>query len=382
MKILFFASYFYPYLSGITTYPYHLLTFLANQKKHEVLVLCFHHDSKLAKFEKHKGLTIRRLPYLLRLSKGFISPQSVFYFFQGVCQSDVVILNIPNFEGLLLALIAKLMGKKVVSIFHCRVHLGKSYWQRILNLFLNISVQIQLKLSDVITAYTKDYLLSLPEEKKYLPKVKFILPPVPKLPVDQEYLSQLKKKKDKKKWIGFSGRVAREKGLTFLIKAIAQLQQHTKFSLELVLAGPYGKKVIGEEKYYQHVLSLLNQIGIKYSFLGILSRGKLGAFYQSIDCLVLPSINQTEAFGMVQVEALQAGKPVIASDLPGVRQPVKLTGLGEIVEPGNILALTQALEKIITTPDKYISEQKIKKTRQIFDVDHTYQFYNKLLTHL
>ena len=50
----------------------------------------------------------------------------------------------------------------------------------------------------------------------------------------------------------------------------------------------------------------------------------MSSFYKSIDLLVLPSINQTEAFGMVQAEAI-AGTPVIAGNLPGVRIPIKLT---------------------------------------------------------
>ena len=54
----------------------------------------------------------------------------------------------------------------------------------------------------------------------------------------------------------------------------------------------------------------------------------MGSFYTCIDVLVVPSINSTEAFGLVQVEAMMMGVPVVASDLPGVRVPVQKQGWG------------------------------------------------------
>ena len=48
-------------------------------------------------------------------------------------------------------------------------------------------------------------------------------------------------------------------------------------------------------------------------------------------------INSTESFGMVQVEAMTCGTPVVASDLPGVRQPARMTGMGKIIPPADAL---------------------------------------------
>ncbi len=57
----------------------------------------------------------------------------------------------------------------------------------------------------------------------------------------------------------------------------------------------------------------------------------------------MPSINSTESFGMVQVEAMICGTPVIASDLPGVRQPVKSSGMGKIVAVKDAKSLADAI---------------------------------------
>ena len=71
---------------------------------------------------------------------------------------------------------------------------------------------------------------------------------------------------------------------------------------------------------------------------------------------MLPSINGTESFGMVQIESMSCGTPVIATDLPGVRQPVIETGMGEIVPPRDAPALAQALNRLLDRPEDYCGE--------------------------
>ncbi|MCK4724597.1 MAG: glycosyltransferase, partial [Anaerolineales bacterium] len=74
-------------------------------------------------------------------------------------------------------------------------------------------------------------------------------------------------------------------------------------------------------------------------------------------------INSTEAFGMVQVESMVCGTPVISTDMPGVRQPVKLTGMGLIVPPRNAAALSQALIEILDHPNGFVGDQQSVKNR-------------------
>lgn len=76
----------------------------------------------------------------------------------------------------------------------------------------------------------------------------------------------------------------------------------------------------------------------------------LGDFYASLDVFALPSVNAFEAFGIVQVVAMLAGVPVLASDLPGVRIPVRETGFGIIVPPGDAAAITAGLRSLRDEP--------------------------------
>ena len=72
--------------------------------------------------------------------------------------------------------------------------------------------------------------------------------------------------------------------------------------------------------------------------------------------MVLPSINSTESFGMVQVEAMTCGTPAVASDLPGVRCPVRETGMGKIVPPRNAQALAEAIIEILDHPEQFTGD--------------------------
>jgi glycosyltransferase involved in cell wall biosynthesis len=68
-------------------------------------------------------------------------------------------------------------------------------------------------------------------------------------------------------WIGFSGRIASEKGIEYLINAFKHYKLHvTRYTL--VFAGPYGKDVSGEEEYYQKIKNLLEKEKINSSFFG------------------------------------------------------------------------------------------------------------------
>ncbi|MGD9129725.1 MAG: glycosyltransferase family 4 protein [Candidatus Woesebacteria bacterium] len=374
MNILFFSSYFHPYISGITTYPLKLFSHLVN--KYQITVLTFKHDQNLESKEKIKDLKIIRMPFLFKLSKGFISLRSVLYFSQYARKNDLIILNIPNAEGFLLVLIAKLFKKKVLLIYHCQVFLDGSLFNQIINKILNLSVSCQLKMSDQIIFYTKDYFNSLKSLKKYRYKTKFVFPPVSKLAVDKNYLSDLIAKKNKKTWIGFAGRVAREKGIEYLIKALSRLD---KKNFALIFAGPFAKQVVGEEAYYQSIVRQLERSKIEYYFLGLLKGKKLGAFYKAIDVLVLPSINQTEAFGMVQVESVFSGTPVIASNLAGVRQVIKRTKMGLLVSKANEEELAKAVQRVLKNKERYANNRLIRNAEKIFDENKNYRFYENLI---
>jgi len=373
MNILFFSPYYDPYLSGLTIYPKNLFEHL--KKNNKIIILTFLYRNGLKRIEKKGNITIIRLNYWFRLSKGFIAPLLIFSFFKYSKEADVIILNQPNFEGFGLASISYFIGKKIISIIHCQVFLPKGFLNSIINFFLNISFYLQLFFSSIILPTTLDYANSLPWGKIFKNKIKTILPPIKKPLISQALYKKLKKEGY---WIGYVGRIASEKGIEYLIEATKKMNK----KITLVFAGPYGKDVTGENKYYKKIIMMLKEFKINYLFLGNLTSKQLGSFYKSIDLLVLPSINQTEAFGMVQAEAMIAGTPVIASNLPGVRIPIRLTKMGIIIEPKNSEQITKAILEILKNKNKFVNDKLIKNAQEIFNIKKVYKFYDRLLTTL
>jgi glycosyltransferase involved in cell wall biosynthesis len=75
-----------------------------------------------------------------------------------------------------------------------------------------------------------------------------------------------------------------------------------------------------------------------------------------------------------------SGTPVVATDLPGVRQPVRITGMGEIVPPGEEEALAIAIEKVVRNPETYCRERS--EIEAIFDISETVARYEQLFAQL
>lgn len=123
---------------------------------------------------------------------------------------------------------------------------------------------------------------------------------------------------------------------------------------QVLFAGQY-EDVLGEREYYNRLMPVIRgyQQQGQWEFLGVLNPNQMAAFYPNLDVLVVPSLNSTEAFGLVQIEAMMHGVPCVASALPGVRQPILTTGMGKVVPIGDSGALANAIQAILAEPDQY-----------------------------
>jgi glycosyltransferase involved in cell wall biosynthesis len=83
-------------------------------------------------------------------------------------------------------------------------------------------------------------------------------------------------------------------------------------------------------------------VGDRVRFVGQVAHDQVPNFVAAADVLALPS-DAVESFGMVLIEAMACGRPVIATDLPGVRDVVSNERDGRVVPPGNVAALTRAI---------------------------------------
>lgn len=126
------------------------------------------------------------------------------------------------------------------------------------------------------------------------------------------------------------------KGLSVLLKALTKCQS----SLQLNIIGDGNLR----PQYEKQVLQL--GLSKKVKFMGRVSEDELISQYQFSDILVLPSINSHEAFGLVLIEAMACGLPIIASDLPGVRSVFDHGAQGYLCPAGDIQALSEKIDKL------------------------------------
>jgi glycosyltransferase involved in cell wall biosynthesis len=116
-------------------------------------------------------------------------------------------------------------------------------------------------------------------------------------------------------------------------------------NIEFWLAGDY--KAVAGGSIYESLQEAISSLNGKVKVLGKLSEEDLVRFYSEIDLLLLPSTNRFEAFGMVQMEAMTFGALVVTSDMPGVRETVLRTGMGELAQPGSVASLVEAIKRAL-----------------------------------
>ncbi len=129
------------------------------------------------------------------------------------------------------------------------------------------------------------------------------------------------------------------KGIDVLLKACAQLESE---NWQLVCVGR-GNMIEKHEKTAKD-LKIENSV----TFTGFQPDESLPDWYNSATVTVLPSINSSEAFGILLVEAMACGSPVIASNLPGVRTVVQNNINGLTAKPADADDLAMKINKIIT----------------------------------
>ena len=373
-KILISLTYFEPNISGVTVYAKRLAEGLVSLG-HEVTILTSHYQKQLPLEENRNGLRIVRSPVLARLGKGVLMPFFPFTAYRLIKEVDSVNCHLPQFEALFLAFWAKLLGKKLILTHHTDLSGWPGLWNHLAEGVTNLSQFFTCLLADKIVTYTKDYADHSAFLSHFKKKLVFIYPPITVVRPDREYKEKLARKLAKVDYrIGFSGRIARQKGIPILLKAIPFLKESLSGSFKIIFAGP--KEIIGED-FMKEITPLIRLYRQYLLFLGPLSQEKLASFYQIIDLLVLPSDDTLESFGLVQVEAMLFGKPVVAPNLPGVRVPVKETIQGKIFLVGDFRDLAAKISQVLKNRQRFKARPEVAE--KIFSYQKTLRQYQELL---
>jgi glycosyltransferase involved in cell wall biosynthesis len=375
MRILIALTYYRPHVSGLTIYAERLARGLAS-RGHDVTVLTSRFAQRLPPREVADGVKIVRVPVLTKVSKGVIMPLFPAYAAAFVARNDVVNIHMPQFESALLAWLGRRRGRGVVLTYQCDLRLPAGAFNRIVEPLLRPLNRAAARMADRIVTTTADYAASSPFLSAFGDKVRPIGALIDQPEPDPEVTRRLieRWRLDGVARVGFAARFAAEKGVEYLLRALPRLFE-TFPDARVVFTGAY-KDTVGEEAYARRIEPLIERHRERLTFLDLLSEVEMPSFFALCDVLAVTSLNSTEAFGLVQVEAMLAGTPVVATDLPGVREPVRRTGMGRIVPPRDADALAEALVEVIRNRAAYVRPRLDVVAR--FDLERSLREYEQL----
>lgn len=242
----------------------------------------------------------------------------------------------PTMEFTLLRYLKQMRDKKLIITWHANIK--NSRWSWIERIY-NPLIEKLLDRADAIVVTSPQLFENSDILQKYKSKVHTI-----PLSFDPKFNTVSAKKFPEDRFFNilFVGKLRKYKGVEYLINAVVNL------NVNLTIVGN------GEELEGLKLLATNLNIESKIVFVSNADDLQLISLYEKADLFVLPSINEAEAFGVVQLEAMANALPVINTNLESGVPFVSLNNYSGItVEPKNTEALTQAIKKIIGDKDLY-----------------------------
>lgn len=332
-RLLVVNKAYWPHLGGVETVARQLAEGAA-EAGFQVEVLCL--AEKDAE-EKINGVWVHRVNTTVKLGSAPLAWRFLEKYHQMASRADVIHFHVPNPMGeLALLLKGRGVAQKVICTYHSdplRPRWLAGAYQRLLKAFLDRC--------DDIVATSPNYIQSSPVLKPIENRCTVI-----PLGVDVERFADVASDTITTcegmleglpgPRILFVGRLVYYKGVEVLLKAVAQVPG---VSCVIVGDGPLKGDLAG----------LAERLGIatRVRFLDPLPDDLYPAIYHCADLFVLPSIERTEAFGIVGLEAMAAGLPLITTELGTGTSYYNQEGItGSVVEAGNVERLSEAIREL------------------------------------
>lgn len=364
MKIAQIVCTFPPYTGGIGNSAYEFAKIL-QRNNHEITTYTPEYQ-KIDEKNKEQVGKISRLKTIIKMGNGASLPQLFFH----LKKYDCIYLHYPFFGTQEIIWLYRLFCKKQKFIIHYHMDTPNlSRIAKLLSLPSRITRKSLLNSADTIITSSIDYISHSDISKYYNNnKEKFIEIP---FGVDIDKFKPKKEKNNKNIKLLFVGGLDKAhtfKGVDILLEAVSKLSQ---INWELNIIGR-GEMI----KNYKEKAKLLG-ISEKIFFWEKISNNELPKKYSESDIFILPSIARNEAFGIVLLEAMASGLPVIASDLPGVRSVFNNQAQGLKIIPNDINDLKNKLEELISNDKK--RNQMSKSARELAEKKYNWETIEKKL---
>jgi len=348
MKIAIVTSTFPPYKGGMGNVAYFHAKELARAGA-DVTVFCPKRRGEVLEGEDFK------IEYLLPLIK-YGNAAWVPQLYSELKDYDLVHLHYPFFGGAEAVYFWKKRWKKKLVMTYHMDSVGEGWLKWFFKFYRIIFLPRILKASKKVLISTQDYARN-GDLGKFIEQdpEKFV---VSNLGVDLDRFSPGSKPEELKIkyniseddftliFVGGLDKAHYFKGLDYLLKAIGMVGNS---NIKLI--------VVGGGDLKQGYIEKAQKFGIekRVHFTGVISNEDLSKYYRLGDVFAFPSIDKSEAYGLVALEAAACAKPAIASNLPGVRFVVKDNETGILIQPKNADELAAKIKML------YNNQERVKE---------------------
>ncbi|WKZ29595.1 MAG: glycosyltransferase family 4 protein [Patescibacteria group bacterium] len=269
---------------------------------------------------------------------------------------DAVELHYPFFGGAEWVWFwKKTFGRRTrLSILYHMDTVGRGWLAWIFRFYRALFLEAILGAADIVMVTSRDYLASS--------QIAFLqndarLRETP-LGVDVERFKPGGEKKNALLFVGGLDRAHYFKGIPVLLEAFAKIAAALP-SVELWIVGD------GDLRASYETLAAKTGFGGHMRFFGRVTDEKLAELYRQARVHVLPSVDRSEAFGLVTLAAAASGIPSVVSDLPGVRSVLEKGKTGLVVPPSDAGALAAALRELLSYPERAAAMGASARTRAL-----------------
>ena len=330
MKIIQTPVRFRPYTGGVENYVYYLSKELV-RLGHEVTVVCAN-EPKTKNYEVIEGMGVKRLYYPFKIANTNITPNLLYTLSKE--GFDLIHTHLPTpWSADLSALVSKIKGKPLVLTYHNNI-VGFGVASHLANAYRKTMMKFVLSRADSIIVTNKKQLKFSPFLSDYIEKIKIIPPGV-----DTEKFKPTKIEKEENSlfFLSVLDRFHGYKGLKYLLEALKIVKKEIK-DVKLTVGGR------GElAEYYKRIS---NSLGLEdnVDFVGHIPESELVEHYNRSELFVLPSFSaEQEGFGIVLLEAMACGLPVVTTEIVGLADEIESERAGLIIHPKDIDSLANAI---------------------------------------
>ncbi|KQC13442.1 MAG: glycosyl transferase, partial [Methanosaeta sp. SDB] len=302
---------------------------------HEVTVLCANEpESKEEEFID--GIKVQRVPYIGKIANTNITPRLPIEILRE--DFDVIHTHLPTPWSADWSAVASALMKRPLVLTYYNDIVGEGFAKRLAQLYNRTNLKFLLRQASKIIIIQPEYLESSSHLEGFDKKVEAI--PVG---VDLKRFRPLENDADGNTlfFLSVLDRYHGYKGLEELLRALVVVRE-TVPDVKLIVGG--GGELLNHYRSLSDHLHLEENV----EFLGFVPEEMVAKYYNRCDIFLLPSISKAqEGFGMVLLEAMACGKPVICTEIAGVADDVMARGVGLTVDHANQDELVEAISYLL-----------------------------------